>query len=116
MAQAARITTHLELDRALEASREGPVLIFKHSCACGISAIALQTYNDFLADRSSGDGILYTLIEIQDARDVSTELARRTGVRHESPQAMLVRDGQAVWTASHWDISRESLGEALAAV
>jgi bacillithiol system protein YtxJ len=110
--QPARITTRVELDRAFDASTRAPVLIFKHSLTCPISAWALRTYEEFLAERDA-DAVLYTLIEIQKARDVADEVAVRTGVRHESPQVLLVHDGRAVWNASHWEITGDSLRAAL---
>jgi bacillithiol system protein YtxJ len=114
MAQAALITTRLELDRAFDASARQPVLIFKHSLICPLSTTAWRAYRDFLAGRGA-DGVLYTLIEIQNAREISHEVARRTGVRHESPQALLLRGGRAVWSASHWDITAEALEAAVGA-
>ncbi|MEM7357326.1 MAG: monothiol bacilliredoxin BrxC family protein [Acidobacteriota bacterium] len=51
---------------------------------------------------------------MQNARDVSNEIAQRTGVKHESPQALLMRDGTVTWHASHWSIQAEALQEALA--
>ena len=113
MAQPATLTTQIELDRAFEASQKGPVLIFKHSLTCPVSTHAYQTYLDFLAQRGE-DATLHTLIEIQNARDLSNAVAERTGVRHESPQALVLRNGEAVWNASHWDISAEALETALA--
>ena len=54
-------------------------------------------------------------IEIQNAREVSNAVAEKTGVRHESPQALLLRDGEVVWNASHGAITVESLAGALEA-
>lgn len=113
MAQTALITTRVELDRAFEESATAPVLIFKHSLICPVSTWALKTFSDFVEAQEAGE-VLCTLIRIQGARDLSDEVARRTGIRHESPQAVLLRNGQAVWHASHWDISAESLARALA--
>jgi bacillithiol system protein YtxJ len=41
--------------------------------------------------------------------DVSDEIARRSGVRHQSPQAILLREGKPVWDASHIGITVDSL-------
>jgi bacillithiol system protein YtxJ len=111
MAEVATITTRIELDRAFEESARGPVIIFKHSLICPVSTVGYETYREFLKDRN--DGGLYTLIEIQKARELSNAVAERTGVRHESPQAVLLHQGKAVWSASHWDISPESLEAAV---
>ncbi|HEY8416227.1 MAG TPA: monothiol bacilliredoxin BrxC family protein [Thermaerobacter sp.] len=40
-------------------------------------------------------------------------MARRLGVRHQSPQALLVQRGAVRWHASHWDITEQSLAAAL---
>ncbi len=95
-----------ELEGWLARSRSEPVWIFKHSLTCPISAAALEEYRAF-AGEAGATG--HALIEVQTARPLSDELARRTGIRHESPQAMLLRDGKAVWHASHWRIRAESL-------
>ena len=52
-------------------------------------------------------------VEIQKARPVSDGVARVFEVRHESPQALLVSEGEVVWHASHGSITEESLAEAL---
>jgi bacillithiol system protein YtxJ len=39
-------------------------------------------------------------------------LAQRTGVRHESPQIFLLRQGQVAWQASHYGINRQALRQA----
>jgi bacillithiol system protein YtxJ len=41
----------------------------------------------------------------QHARNVSTAIAERTGIRHESPQAIVLKDGKPVYHASHYDVT-----------
>ena len=55
------------------------------------------------------------LVIVQRARELSQEIARRTGVRHESPQALVVRNGEVVWNASHYDITADAVRAALEA-
>jgi bacillithiol system protein YtxJ len=109
-----RLTSIAEIDHLFDPRQTMPVLILKHSLACPLSAMAWSTYRSFLAGREPGDGVLYALVEIQNARDVSAEIARRSKVKHESPQALLLVNGEAVWSASHWRISEDSLKDALA--
>ena len=45
------------------------------------------------------------ILEVQSAREISRELANLTGVRHETPQVIVLRDGKAVWNASHFDVT-----------
>jgi bacillithiol system protein YtxJ len=48
-------------------------------------------------------------IVVQEARSVSEAVAKKTGVRHESPQVLLIRDGQCVWNTSHRQITADTL-------
>ena len=105
-----RITTSEQLDDLLNASSKRPVWLFKHSLICPISDAAWRTFENFAARQANR--ALIGVIEIQRARDVSKEVAERTGVRHQSPQVLLIRDGLPVWYASHWKITEQALDEA----
>lgn len=101
------ITEPAELDRLEEASARGPVLLFKHDPWCSIS---LSAYRQMEA--VGGD---VSLLDVADAHELSMEAARRTGVRHESPQVILLRNGEVAWSASHFAISTEAVSKARAA-
>lgn len=96
-----------ELDAAIEESRLRPVLLFKHSRSCGISAEALDEVMAHV-DRSSS-GASYKLITVQSHRRVSDHVTSRLGIRHETPQAILLRDGLPVWSASHFRVTAAEL-------
>jgi bacillithiol system protein YtxJ len=49
------------------------------------------------------------LVEVQRDREISRQIEQRTGLRHESPQVILLRRGKAVWDASHFDIKASSV-------
>lgn len=100
-----------ELTAAIAESRERPVLLFKHSRTCGISCEALDELRAHLEDGAAG--ALYKLITVQSHRHVSDEAAARLGIRHETPQAILLRDGRPVWTASHFRITKQHLDAAI---
>ena len=55
------------------------------------------------------------LIEVQTARELSREVESVTGVQHETPQVIVLRDGKAVWNASHFDVSAGAVTKALEA-
>ena len=99
------------LEAAIEESRERPVLLFKHSRSCGISCEALDELRAHLDDASAAAA--YKLITVQSHRTVSDRAAERVGVRHETPQAILLRNGRPVWNASHFRITAETLGQVL---
>src|ERR687893_229234 len=95
-----------ELEQLFARSHREPVLLFKHSTTCPISAAAYQQMS-----RVEGE---VALVVVQKARDLSREIETRTGVRHESPQALILRDGAVVWSASHWNVTADSVARALA--
>ena len=93
------------LDRLFAQSYERPIILLKHSTTCGISSGVYR-----IVENVSGE---VNVIVIQTHRDLSNEIATRTGVRHESPQAIVLRDGQPVYHASHYDIEAEHIEEKL---
>jgi bacillithiol system protein YtxJ len=101
-----------ELNSALEQSASTPVLLFKHSVTCGISARADRQMNKLLSSNPP-ENALYRLIIVQHARTVSNTIASQLGVPHESPQVIIVRNGKTVWTASHDDITADNVRRAL---
>jgi bacillithiol system protein YtxJ len=100
-----------ELERALDESRERPVLLFKHSLTCPISTRAFNQLQSYL--ENADPRITYKLITIQTAVAVSNEAASRLQLQHESPQAILIRHGREVWNASHFEITASALDEAI---
>ena len=99
------------LEAAIAESLERPVLIFKHSRTCGISFEALDELRAHV-ERSPARAA-YKMITVQSHRQISDEIADRLGVRHETPQAILLRGGRPVWKASHFRITADELGRAL---
>ena len=102
-----------ELEHMLAESRMRPVLLFKHSYTCGVSAEALDEMRAHIEEQTSG--VRYAMVTVQTHREVSNAIAARLGVRHETPQAILVRDGRAVWNASHFKVTASEVGRAIEA-
>ena len=94
------------LDRLFEQSFDQPVVVLKHSTTCGISSGVYREVGLVPAD--------VNVIVMQTHREVSNAIANRTGIRHESPQAFVLRDGKAVYHASHYDIEAEHIEANLA--
>lgn len=106
------LDTTSDLDAAIAASADHPVVIFKHSLTCGTSAMAAEEIMD-LRDRL-GDAADIRLLIVQKSRDVSWDAERRLKVRHESPQVLILSGGQVVWHASHFRVTAKAVGDALA--
>jgi bacillithiol system protein YtxJ len=108
------LTTTAELEAALTASEQQPVLLFKHSTRCPISSAAQAQFHAFAQAHHEPPAAAYEL-DLLRHRDVSLAIVERLGVRHESPQALVVRHGRAVWHASHYDITAAALTAAVSA-
>ena len=105
----APVTDAGELDELLARSHDAPVVLFKHSTTCPISARAHRQMSE-LSPEVAGQ---ISLVIVQRAREVSRRVAEQTGIEHESPQAIILRNGQAVWSASHFDITAEAVAQAV---
>lgn len=100
-----------ELNQTLEESRKHPVLLFKHSNTCPISSRALREFQAYL--ENADPEVSYNLVVVQNARPVSNEIESRLNLMHESPQAILVKNGQEIWNASHYAITASGLAETI---
>jgi bacillithiol system protein YtxJ len=100
-----RIDDQAALENLITDSKQKPVIVFKHSNACPISSRAYREMEKFEGQ--------VNILEVQSAREVSRELANLTGIRHETPQVIVLRDGKAVWNASHFDVTAGDVAKAV---
>ena len=84
-------------------------VLYKHSPICPTSGIA---YEEMLAFRRRSPVPVF-LVDVIKHRPLSRALAERIGVAHESPQAIVLRDGVATWHRSHYDIQADALARAV---
>jgi len=93
------LTQIQQLDTLVEESAQMPVILFKHSTRCPVSRMALKNFeNEYGIEEGSAKPYFLDLIA---HRDVSNEIASRFGVTHQSPQVIVVKNGQAVYNESH---------------
>ncbi|MDA1184265.1 MAG: bacillithiol system redox-active protein YtxJ [Acidobacteria bacterium] len=100
-----------QFDELLAASGDRPVLLFKYSTTCGTSAQALDELLAHLNERPAD--VVYAIVTVQTHREVSNAIARTLGVRHETPQVLVIRDRRVVWSASHYRVTAEAVEAAL---
>jgi bacillithiol system protein YtxJ len=105
------LTQIAQIEEIVEKSQLVPCLILKHSTSCSISSIAKARLEDDW-DFGSEDLAPYYL-DLIAHRDISAALTKKFGVHHESPQVILVKQGECVYDASHLDIEVEELQEVL---
>jgi len=109
------LTTLEDLDRVWAESEQKPCMLFKHSTRCPISTRALSAFEKAL-ERPEAAAVTWVYLDLIAHRDVSNEIATRSGITHQSPQAILLEKGKPVWNASHIGITVDSLIEAVSAV
>jgi bacillithiol system protein YtxJ len=93
------------LDELIERSNQEPVILFNHDPYCPISGRAFEEVAQLTHD--------VALVDVARRRDVTREIQQRTGVRHESPQVIVLRHGRPVWHASHFRIAADAVEAAV---
>jgi bacillithiol system protein YtxJ len=103
------LSTLGEWEHIKEKSFNYPVIVFKHSTRCSISAVAWRRFNDKMnkLDNLASDSFNY--LDIISNREISNTIATQLNVRHESPQLLLILNGECVHDSSHMSISVDSL-------
>lgn len=105
------LNTEENLLTLVEKSMDKPQVIFKHSTTCSISAMAKRRLErKWDIDETQAD-IHY--LDLLSYRDISNKVADDLGVIHQSPQIIIVKNGQAIFNTSHSDISVEVIAEEL---
>jgi|SRR5699024_5737343 len=100
-----------DLQEVWETSTEKPVILFKQSTTCPVSAEAFTELQRLLDSNNKDIAAYY--VKVRETRPVSNQIAEDLGIQHQSPQAFVVKNKEAVWNASHNKITEESLTEAL---
>lgn len=108
MTEIIEINSEKELE---ELFRLQNVLIFKNSTQCGISRRALNELREFV--REAPEEFEVRMVDVIRQRNLSRVIAERTGIVHQSPQAILLKEGNPVWNASHFEITVKSLRAAV---
>jgi len=100
-------------DRLIEASFEKPIAIFKHSRSCGVSALALKRFEkEFHSDKS----VAFYMVNVKTERNISNYIAQILSVKHESPQLLLIKNGEVHYSDSHMRIKAEQLENCLSLI
>ena len=101
-----------QLDQIAKDSAQKTVVIFKHSVSCGISAGAknrLESQWDLVKT-----DIDFYYLDLLSNRAISNAIEDRWGVRHQSPQIIVIKDDKVVYDTSHGSISAADLAAKVA--
>ncbi len=100
------LETETQWKEIIEQSRQQPVLVFKHSTRCSISVMALDRINRSWKPEN-GNSISAWYLDLLNYREISNQIAADTGVEHQSPQLLMIKDGKCVKSETHQAIRLE---------
>lgn len=101
------LTLEQQLSELITASQNKPQVIFKHSTRCGTSSLAKNR----LERQYSNDFADFHLLDLLRYRELSTKIADTFSVYHESPQVLLIKNGECIYDESHLSINMDELAE-----
>ncbi len=95
-----------QLNEIIAESADKPVIIFKHSTRCSVSRMVLK---QFEIEFDLHEKITPYFLDLLEHRDISNEIASRFVVFHQSPQLIVIKDGNAIFNDSHGSIDAGKL-------
>lgn len=94
-----------DIESIITASYHKPQVIFKHSTRCSISSVVKQRL-----ERAPEKGTIdFYYLDLIQYRDISNLIAERFSIYHESPQILLVKNGECIFDESHNAIHPEDI-------
>ncbi|MEM1406823.1 MAG: bacillithiol system redox-active protein YtxJ [Bacteroidota bacterium] len=97
-----------EIDTLKKESNDGPIMLFKHSTSCPISSMTLnrleRSWNE-----AEVNGLKPYILDLIRYREISNQIAESFGVPHESPQVIVLKNGEVVYDTSHMGINFSDL-------
>ena len=102
-----QLTTAAQLADIRELSKKKPQLIFKHSTRCSISSVAKNR----LERSSTPANVDFYFLDLIQNRDISAKIAEEFSVFHESPQVLLIKNGDCIYDESHSGINMADIEE-----
>ncbi len=96
-----------QINSIKEKSKLKPQVIFKHSTRCSISSVAKNR----LEKAQGPEGVDFYYLDLLKHRNISQKIATDFDVFHESPQVLLIRNGECIYDESHSGISMSEIAE-----
>jgi len=105
------LTNEQQLETIVEQSKTQPVVIFKHSTRCSISSMAKNR----IERETPPENVVFYYLDLIRYRSISNRIAEDFHVPHESPQVLLIKNGECIYEESHNGISMDEIAEQAAA-
>ncbi len=101
------LTEETQLEQIKEESKQQPVIIFKHSTRCNISSMAKNR----LEREQAAANVAFYYLDLLRYRPISNKVAEIFHVHHQSPQVLLIKNGECTYEESHNGISMHDIAE-----
>ena len=99
------LTDEQQLNEIKKQSFNSPQVIFKHSTRCATSSMAKNR----LERSQAPEGLPFYLLDLIKFRTISTKIAQEYHVHHESPQVLVIADGECIYDESHSGIDMSDI-------
>ncbi len=101
------LTSEEDVADVMKTSNEKTQVIYKHSSRCATSYFALKNVESVSEENQQQTD--FHMVDVISHRPVSMHIAEKLGIRHESPQLFVIREGEVVWSGSHNQIQAPAL-------
>jgi bacillithiol system protein YtxJ len=101
------LTEEAQIDTIIEESKNQPVAVFKHSIRCNISSMVKNR----LDREETPQNIKFYFLDLIAYRSISNKIAEVFDVHHESPQILLIKNGECIYDESHNGIMMDEIAE-----
>ena len=106
-----RITEKEQLDEIIQQSETLPIIIYKHSTRCGLSSMTQNMLDRDWAKLRNHTKLYF--LDLIRYRDISNQVEEKFNVRHQSPQILIIKNGNCIYNESHYNINVDEILENL---
>ena len=97
-----------QLDQIKKQANNKKVLIFKHSTRCSISRTALDRLERNWKEEEM-ENVQPFFLDLISYRQLSDQIALKFDVEHESPQILVIKNGESIYDSSHLAIDYNAI-------
>ncbi len=106
-----QLETEDQINEIISESQNEHIIIFKHSTTCGISKMVFNKFEKNF-DKLIKD-IKYYYLDLLKYRSLSNFVAEKFDITHQSPQVLLIKNGEVIYHKSHFSISIDKINSVI---
>lgn len=100
-----------DIDSLIQISQKKPIVFYKHSYRCGLCHMI---HDDFKKDWSLKDSdAVLVFIEVNSKRDISNYISTKFSIKHHSPQVIVIKESEILYTETHGKIKTIEIQEVI---